>query len=114
MKIKEFIICAAIWIKDGEQYEEQPEGIDNGYVICGRRHHNCYQTITILKGDCNEYLNRLNLTEEDYRDHQGFVTSTNRYVNRKEAWKIALENNHLYMVYVSLGDESILISENLW
>jgi len=34
---KEFILCAAIWINDGLKHNQQPENIEIGFVICGRR-----------------------------------------------------------------------------
>ena len=113
---KEFIICAAIWINDKTEHTQQPENIEIGFVVCGRRHHNCYQTIKDLKGDVNEYFKSLNYKDEDYRDHQGFITSLDRYVNRKEGWIIAKANNQIqFGLTASEGvDESILISENLY
>lgn len=39
------------------------------------------------------------------RDHQGFLTSLNRYVGRKEAWIIAKENNQI--VYGLKASEAI-------
>jgi hypothetical protein len=114
--MKEFILCAAIWINDNQKHEQQPENIETGFVICGRRHNNCYQTITDLKGDINEYFKSLNISDEYYREHQGFITSMDRYVNRKEGWKIAKENNQIqYGLNASEnGEDSILISENLY
>lgn len=116
---KEFILCAAIWINDGEKYEGQPENIDTGFVICGRRHHNCYATIKPLTGiSTNDSIGDLlkNMSIEEQRKHQGFMTSLDRYIDRKEAWCIAKENNQItYGLLASdNGDESILISENLY
>src|SRR6056297_2099301 len=93
--MEEFILCAAVWVNDGLQHDQQPDNIDVGYVVCGRRHNNCYQTITSLKGDLNKYFKSLNLSKEDYRKHQGFITSTDRFVDRKEAWKIADKNDQI-------------------
>jgi len=114
--MREFILCAAIYINDRQIHKQQPENIDIGFVICGRRHHNCYQTIVDLHGSVNEYFKSLNYTEDDYRKHQGFITSLDRYVDRKEGWKIALANNQIqFGLKASDNDEdSILISENLY
>lgn len=116
MEQKEFILCAAIWINDNQVHKQQPENIEIGFVICGRRHHNCYQTITDLKGDVNEYFKYLNMSEGDYREHQGFITSLDRYVNRREGFKIAKANNQIQfgLSATENGDDSILISENLY
>ena len=116
MKNKEFILCAAIWINDSQVHDQQPENINIGYVVCGRRHNNCYQTITSLKGDLNKYIKSLGLTNKNYRMGQGFITSLDRYVDRKEGWKIAKENDQIQFGLESsdFGEESILISENLY
>jgi hypothetical protein len=88
----EIILCAAI------DY--------NGTIICGRRHDDCY---TILK-------NLVSNPVLPDRDKQGFLTSENRYVDRKEAWNIAKANNQIrYGLEASEnGEDSILISENLY
>lgn len=114
--MQEFILCAAIWVNDGLFHEQQPENITLGYVVAGRRHHNCYQTIRDLKGDVNEYFTSLNISDEDYRQHQGFITSLDRYVNRKEGWVIAKANNQIKFGLAASenGEDSILISENLY
>ena len=116
MKGKEFILCAAIWINDRQEYDGQPDNIEQGYVICGRRHHNCYETLDVFTEGYNEYLKGLNLSDEDYKKQQGFVTSLDRYVDRKEAWVIAKENNQIVIGLEASdqGDDSILISENLY
>jgi len=58
------------------------------------------------------------MSSEDHRKHQGFITSLDRYVDRKEGWKIAKANNQIqYGLIVSEDEneeESILISENLY
>jgi hypothetical protein len=117
--MKEFILCAAIWINDGEKHEQQPENIETGFVICGRRHNNCYQTIKSLTNQTpNERIGDLikSLSAEELRKHQGFITSLDRYVDRKEGWKIAVANNQVQfgLDATDNGDESILISENLY
>ena len=116
---KEFILCAAIYINDGIKHDQQPENIDIGFVITGRRHNNCYQTIkdiTSLSPD--QAIGSLisSLSEDEIRKHQGFITSLDRYVDRREAWKIAKENNQIQFGLIASenGDDSILISENLY
>ena len=114
--MKEFILCAAIWVNDNEEHAQQPLNIKTGFVICGRRHNNCYQTIKDLKGEVNAYFKSINMSDDDYRSHQGFMTSADRYVDRKEAWRIAKDNNQIIygLTAIDNGDDSILISENLY
>lgn len=113
---KEFILCAAIWINDNKIHSQQPTNIDVGFVICGRRHNNCYQTIKDLKGDMNMYLKTLDMSDDDYKKHQGFITSLDRYVDRREGWKIAKANNQIQFGLTASENEEddILISENLY
>jgi hypothetical protein len=115
---KEFILCAAIYVNDNKKHEQQPKNIDTGFVICGRRHNNCYQTIKDLKGDVNIYFKSLGISDNNHRENQGFITSLDRYVSRKEAWKIAKLNNQIQFGLIASEneneDESILISENLY
>jgi hypothetical protein len=88
---KEYILCAAILYGDT--------------IISGYRH-----------GDCYKVLNKLNVIDQPGRESQGFLTSLNRYVDRKEAWKIAKENKQIKFGLEASenGEESILISENLY
>ena len=72
-----YIICAATWFKDGQKHIHQPRNIDEGIVVCGRRHHNIYLTVA-------------DILKKDYKEHtfddgvQGFLTSDDRFVDRKE------------------------------
>jgi len=127
MNSEEFIICAAIHIKDSIVHKEQPDNIKIGFVIAGRRHGDCYRTITdILGTPTNDYLKYLGIES----DPSGFITSTNRFVDREEAWKIAKEQGQIIhgleasdwddqddLLKGFTGTErpkSILISENLY
>ena len=95
MEDKEFILCAAIMWGD--------------IMITGYRHGDCYETLYAFVGDFSEQA-------EPGREHQGFLTSKNRYVDRKEGWKIANENNQIKFGKKASdrGEESELISENLY
>ena len=96
---KEFILCAALNF--------------NGNIICGHRHSDCYATLkdvvkcTVILGDINDL---------PQRENQGFLTSLNRYVDRKEGYQIAKANNQIQFGLEASdnGDDSILISENLY
>ena len=103
--VKEFILCSAI------NY--------NGVIICGHRHGDCYEVLESLVG-------KIETDKLPNRDQQGFLTSENRYVDRKEAWKIAKDNNQIaYGLEASDNmkiegleldgqEPPILISENLY
>ena len=96
----ERILCAAIWYQDGKVYPAQPKNIDSGYVWCGRRHHN----IIILR----QQLTGENTTRST--SVQGFITSKDRFVDRKEANKIAVKSGQIQPDLE--GDE--LVSEDLY
>lgn len=96
---KEYIICSAIWYKNGKQYPFQNiYGIDNGFVIGGFRHPMCmavcpenpyFQEKLVENGD--ETLN-FEWNKDCAGDvTSGFLTSYGRFVDRKEAFKVALE-----------------------
>lgn len=77
-----YIICAAIWFKDGIKHDHQPRNINEGLVVCGRRHHNIFLTVADIK--CVPYK------DYGYSDHiQGFLTSDDVFVDRKEGGTIA-------------------------
>lgn len=76
--MKEYILCASIWHKDlkTEFIKQKPSNIEEGVVISGWRHGNCV------------------VSEYDYtKDNHifGFLTSNNKFVDRYEAMKIAVD-----------------------
>lgn len=77
----EYILCAAIHLDDGKQYDDSPRNINSGFVVCGYRHHNC---INILY-----QLNKFG------EETQGFLTSYNRFLNREETKELALKNKQI-------------------
>lgn len=88
---KEYIICAAIY---------NPEDIDRSgkpLIYCGLRH-------------CNILWQSEKVSRKP--EHQGFLTSTGRFVSREEALKIALENNQVLDLNDIRGDR--LFSEDLY
>lgn len=108
MMDKEYILCAANHYDDGIEHHGMPKNIKTGFVICGRRHHNCIAMFALMVGfPYDERGLKLMNTEE-----QGFLTNTDRFVDRKEALEIAEAANQL------LPDERIsgvgLHSENLY
>lgn len=112
---KEYILCAAIWFNDGKVYEHQPVNIESGFVVTGRRHHNCYATLSAI-GKAIDFEDRvLRAFErlENKRDNQGFITNTNRFVDRKEGYQIAVSANQIVNGIIDKNNP-ILISENLY
>lgn len=91
---KEYVLCAAIWFDDGIEYVHQP--VKTGLVICGRRHHNCFYTVYILKPE----LKMVKHTE-------GFLTSKNRFLDRSEAARLALESGQIKEDIVTLLSEDL-------
>lgn len=78
--MREYIICSAIYIDDNKIHLHSPKNINTGFVICGRRHHNCYTTLCLINPDLDYKANK---------NEQGFLTNEDRFVNRKEAFQIA-------------------------
>jgi hypothetical protein len=87
----ERIYCAAIWYKDLPTAKYMPKNIDKGIVVEGHRHADIIRTMVNLIGK------RTCTNGEDCagESEQGFVTNTNRFVNRVEGMKIAREANQL-------------------
>lgn len=104
--MKEYIICSAIHYDDGNKYEHQPKGMESGFVVCGRRHHNCIATLSITMADKYDKVMAM-------RDAQGFMTNTDRFVDRREGYFIAKDAGQLLH---NMHDESNLqlVSEDLY
>lgn len=108
---KEYIICAANYYNDGKVHVHQPTNVEIGFVVGGRRHHNCIHTFTLIVG----YPYDENGLEIRRTEVQGFLTNTNRFVGRKEAYKIAFEANQIIGPNKGRSENSIgLTSEDLY
>lgn len=94
---QEYIICAAIHINTDFKLVHQPKNITNGMVVTGRRHHNCFCIADFL---------RVDFKKTDII--QGFITSKDRFVNRKEAGKIAFDAKQIEK------ETDCLMSEDLY
>ena len=94
----EYVICAAIHFDDGVKRDNQPAGINTGFVIAGRRHHNCFGTAFIIHED-NRYLK--------HEKEQGFLTSRDRFVSRKEAGIIAFTQGQTKELHYTLFSEDL-------
>lgn len=106
--MKEYILCAANYYDDGVENTHTCVNVKTGFVICGRRHHDCISTFARMVGfPYNEEANKLRRTEE-----QGFITNTNRWVDRLEALEIARNANQLI---TGEGNSNLgLFSEDLY
>lgn len=100
-ELPEHILCSAIWYNDGIARAHQPVNIESGIVACGLRHCNCFQILVTIFPD-RSYLKTC---------VQGFLTSKGRFVDRREAWMIALASGQ---VDPEPWEGSQLFSENLW
>lgn len=90
----ESILCAAVWckdiewasiLKDSEDFDKRlilPVNCDKGIVFCGFRHPHCLYTMVATTGL---------LQHEAGEEIQGFLTNKNRFVDREEAYQIAIE-----------------------
>lgn len=75
---KETILCAAIWYKGAPSAHFQPRNIHKGVVVSGYRHGHCLAIFVSLTG-------KRGVEVEAGEMVQGFLTSKNRFVDRKEA-----------------------------
>ena len=87
--MKEYILCAAIWYKEIPLKKEIPQVLpkkcDKGLVVLGHRHGQCMWTMSSLTG----LRSVTNAVDGVGEYEQGFLTNTNRFVDRKEAGQIA-------------------------
>jgi hypothetical protein len=87
----ETILCAAIWYINRSFYKNQPKDIEYGYVMCG---------YSILTHEATRSETSI----------QGFITSENRFVDRKEAKQIAIAAGQ----YKGNNTSELLFSEDLY
>lgn len=80
---KETIICSAVWFKElplkaGPFLNQNPINVDKGLVFCGHRHAHCIYTMIAITG-------LRAIPKESGEQIQGFLTSRNRFLDRKQA-----------------------------
>lgn len=102
--MKEYILCSAIHFDDGVEREHLPKNIETGIVVCGRRHHNCFMTIAYI---ADTTIDEIPMTKGQ-KKVQGFLTNTDRFVDRHEAVEIA------HKVGQIKEKPKQLFSEHLW
>lgn len=100
----EYILCAAIWYKEQPTAKHNVNNITQGLVLCGHRHPHIISAFVALTG-------KRSVTPECGEYEQGFITSQNRFVNRKEAFEIACNNHQLGKTY---ANQTELYSEDLY
>ena len=106
----EKIICSAIWYKELPLKNPKPlkirgispYNVDKGVVLCGWRHSNCMYQMVAITGLKNH---------EAGESIQGFLTDTNRFVDRIEGAKISLESGQIEKLNYS---STRLFSEDLY
>ena len=81
VRVSTYIICSAIHFVNTEKYQHQPKNIETGIVITGRRHHNVFTNMSALGIDRHKFDKAI----------QGFLTSDDLFVDRKEGGRIAYE-----------------------
>jgi len=104
----ERIICASNYYNDGVLRDFRPKNTQEGFVICGHRHHNCISTFAQMYG----FPYSKEAMEIHKTEIQGFLTNTNRFVGRKEALEIARKAKQLI---TGDGNDNLgLFSEDLY
>lgn len=111
---KEYIVCAAIHYDNKIHYPfMNTYGIKTGFVLCGFRHPIICSILPTnsFSDKVEEKAKWLNVSWKknsfdkegnpiyDVEENQGFMTSLGRFVNRKEAAKIALECGQIDKLY---------------
>ena len=103
----EYILCAAIWYKDIPQKKiisaVLPKNCDRGLVILGHRHGQCIWTVASLTG-LRSVTHAEDATGES---EQGFLTNTNRFVDREEGAIIAFKSGQIKEQIITLYSENL-------
>lgn len=105
--ITERILIAAIWYKEIPLKKiidgVLPKNCDKGLVVTGHRHGQCMWTMGCLTG-----LRSVEIAEDGVGKYiQGFLTNTNRFVDREEAAKIAWKAKQIEKELVTLYSEDL-------
>jgi hypothetical protein len=107
-EIPEYILCAAVWYKDLPMKRPEvldnrgfrPYNVDRGVVVSGWRHGNCIYQMVAITG-------LRSIPAEAGEEIQGFLTSRNRFVDRKEAGEIAFANGQTDELKTTLYSEDL-------
>lgn len=137
--MSERILCAAIYVDDGQPHGRSHAYPGTGLMFCGWRHADCFAAMSAwgatLTDDEREACNHRDAvragdveswtaaqTEAARRDlrgfDQGFLTSTGRYVSREEGYQIAQAAGQVVRSPSNAGrlarERPMLISEDLY
>jgi len=112
----ETVISAAIHFDDGKEYTHQKiYGVKTGFVIGVFRHPYVLDILPLNPNFKKHYedgeLPEFPLECGDYKVTQGFMTSLGRFVDRKEAFSIALKAEQITLKNGVAGE---LFSEDLY
>ena len=90
----ENILCAATWYKEQPTAGLLPINIDKGVVLCGYRHKDIVHQLMALTDKGTPF--KIPDPEPDHGAYEkGFLTNTNRFVGRKEAYGIAFKADQI-------------------
>lgn len=108
----EKVLCAAIYYNDGQTYEHRVINKNVGFVVCGYRHADCIETFKFIADGFRYPYNAIMLRKEEV---MGFITNTNRFVDRQEAYKIAFAADQMIGPNKGYPENEIgLTSEDLY
>lgn len=96
----EQVMCAANWYPELPTPHYNPSNIDKGIVFSGVSHVHCLHQMVAMTGK----------RQSEVKEVDGFLTTHNRFIDRKEAAKIALEQGQIKKLRYSSTD---LFSEDL-
>lgn len=97
----ERVLCAALWVDDGQAHVHQPT--KTGIVLCALRHSAAIELAS---------LSTVGSTEGRAGLHQGFLTSAGRFVDREEGFLVASSAGQLVGRHVHRPGQ--LCSEDLY
>lgn len=105
------ILCVALYLDDGKPHTNQPANITSGFIIAGRRHDDCYETLSIICRVSGGSAMKFDILAAK----RGFLSSDGFFYDRKEAFLIALEAGQVSTAYQNGADEdSSLVSDQLY
>ena len=109
----EYILCAAIYVDDGKAYPPRRSYSypKTGLLFTGWRHCDCFVTMHAWSERLSDDERSLVGEEQLAGLHQGFMTSTGRFVDREEAYVIAI---HAGQTKGKMTGSGSLYSEDLY